>query len=88
MRRARALPPPSAAGDRLVDEDWANVETDDIFEEGLHAWAANLTVPMMMISMLAALALFVVTVVQGRSALASETSSGAVSVGTGRRPST
>lgn len=51
---------------RLVEEGWANVDTDDIFEEGAHAWAANITVPMMMISMLSALALVVVTTVQRR----------------------
>ena len=55
-----------AALARLVEEGWANVETDDIFEEGVHAWAANVTVPMMMISMLTALALVIVTTVQRR----------------------
>lgn len=55
-----------AAMARLVEEGWANVDTDDIFEEGVHAWAANLTVPMMMISMLTALALVVVTTVHRR----------------------
>ena len=44
---------------RLGEEGWANVDTDDIFEEGVHAWAANVTVPMMMISMLTALALVI-----------------------------
>ena len=51
---------------RLVNEGWAHVDTDDIFEEGPHAWAANITVPMMMISMLSALALVIVTTVQRR----------------------
>lgn len=51
---------------RLVEEGWANVDTEDIFEEGLHAWAAKLTVPMMMLSMLTALALVIVTTVQHR----------------------
>lgn len=51
---------------RLVDEGWANVDTDDIFEEGVHAWAANLTVPMMLLSMLTTLALVIVTAVERR----------------------
>jgi hypothetical protein len=51
---------------RLVEEGGANVDTDDIFEEGVHAWAANVTVPMMMLSMLTALALVIVTTVQRR----------------------
>jgi hypothetical protein len=55
-----------AAMARLVEEGWANVDTDDIFEQGVHAWAASLTVPMMMISMLTALAVVVVTTVHRR----------------------
>jgi hypothetical protein len=51
---------------RLVEEGWANVDTDDIFEEGVHAWAANITVPMMLLSMLTTLALVIVTAVQRR----------------------
>jgi hypothetical protein len=51
---------------RLVDEGWANVDTDDIFEEGPHASVANITVPMMMLSMLTSLALVIITAVQGR----------------------
>lgn len=50
-----------AAVARLVEEGWANVDTDDLFEEGVHAWAANVTVPAMMISMLTALALVLLT---------------------------
>jgi uncharacterized metal-binding protein len=42
---------------RLADEDWANVDTDDLFETGMHATAANVTVPTMMISMLSVLIL-------------------------------
>lgn len=49
---------------RLVDEGWANAETEDIFTDGSHALAANLTVPMMMLSMLAVLTLVVVTAAQ------------------------
>ncbi len=55
-----------AAGARLIDEGWANVETDDIFVEGPHSWAANLTVPMMLVSMLTALVLVAVTAIQRR----------------------
>jgi hypothetical protein len=51
---------------RLVEEGWANVDTEDIFEEGVHSWVANLTVTMMMISMLSALALALATAVQRR----------------------
>lgn len=50
----------AAAVVRLVDEGWANVDTDDLFERGVHAWAANVTVPMMMTSMLVSVALAVV----------------------------
>lgn len=49
------------AVERLVDEGWANVETEDIFTEGLHAAAANVTVPMMLISMITAAVLAAVT---------------------------
>jgi hypothetical protein len=51
---------------RLVEEGWANVDTDDVFEEGVHAWVANFTVPMMMLSMLTTLALTIVITIQGR----------------------
>lgn len=52
---------------RLVDEGGANVATDDIFEDGLHALAANITVPAMLLSMITALVLVIVTVVHGRA---------------------
>lgn len=51
---------------RLADEGWANVETEDIFTEGAHAAAANVTVPMMLISMVTAVVLVAVTAAQQR----------------------
>lgn len=51
---------------RLVEEGWANVDTEDLFEEGVHAWVANITVPTMMISMLTTLALVFATAVHRR----------------------
>jgi hypothetical protein len=51
---------------RFAEDGWANAETPDLFEEGPHVWAANLTIPMMMLSMLAVLALIVTDALQRR----------------------
>lgn len=49
------------AADGSVDRD-----TSDLWVSGPHQWAANLTVPAMMLSMLAVLVLAGATAVQGR----------------------
>jgi hypothetical protein len=54
------------AVDRLADDGWANLDTADIWVEGPHVWAANLTVPAMMLSMLAVVALLVAAAVSRR----------------------
>lgn len=51
---------------RLAEDGWANRDTADIWVEGPHVWAANLTVPSMMVSMLGTLVLVVATAVAGR----------------------
>lgn len=54
---------------RLGQDGWVNKDTADMFEGGAHFAIANLTVPAMMLSMVAALALVVMVAVQGRRRL-------------------
>ena len=54
---------------RLGQDGWANKDTADIWQEGPHFVIANLTVPSMMLSMLAVLILVVVVAVQSRRRL-------------------
>lgn len=51
---------------RLADDGWANLDTADIWVEGPHVWAATLTVPAMLLSMLVVLALLVAAAVSRR----------------------
>ncbi len=51
---------------RLAEDGWVNQDTADVFEEGPHAAVASLTIPSLMISMVAVLALVVVASVRGR----------------------
>jgi heme/copper-type cytochrome/quinol oxidase subunit 2 len=51
---------------RLAEDGWVNQDTADVWERGPHAVVASLTIPSMMVSMLAVLALAVTTAVQGR----------------------
>ena len=50
---------------RLAEDGWTNQDTADIWVEGPHVWAANLTVPSMMVAMLGTLVLVVATAVAG-----------------------
>ncbi len=52
--------------DRLRDDGWVNLDTADIWEEGLHFVVASFTVPAMLLSMLVVLALVVATLLGGR----------------------
>ncbi|WP_377642913.1 hypothetical protein [Oryzobacter terrae] len=54
---------------RLAEDGWVNRDTADIWVEGPHVWAANITVPSMMVSMLVVVALAVVTSVSRRRRL-------------------
>ena len=56
----------AAAVLRLAQDGWESLRTPGIFEEGVHLWAANLTVPSLMVSMLAAMVLVIAHAVQGR----------------------
>jgi len=51
---------------RLAEDGWVNRDTADVWERGPHAVVASLTIPSMMVSMLAVLALVVTAAVQGR----------------------
>jgi hypothetical protein len=56
----------AAAVRRFAEDGWVSRPTPDIFEGGgAHAWAANLTVPAHMLSMLVVLVLVVTAAVQG-----------------------
>ena len=46
---------------RLADDGWVNRDTSDVWVEGPHVWAANLTVPAMLVSMIGVLVLAVST---------------------------
>lgn len=54
---------------RLAEDGWVDRDTADIWVEGPHVWAANVTVPSMMASMLAVLVLAVATSVARRRRL-------------------
>ena len=54
---------------RLARDGWVNRDTADIWVAGPHVWAANVTVPSMMASMLAVLVLAVATSVARRRRL-------------------
>lgn len=62
-----------AAVRRLAADGWVSRRTEDLFgpDGGLHAVAANLTVPAHMVSMVVTLAVVVVHVVHGRRRLES-----------------
>lgn len=51
---------------RLGEDGWVNKDTADVWERGPHALVASLTVPSLMVSMLAVLALVATTAVKGR----------------------
>jgi hypothetical protein len=50
---------------RFAEDGWVSRPTPDIFETGAHAWAANITVPAHMLSMVTGLVLVVAVAVQG-----------------------
>lgn len=52
---------------RLAEDGWVNKDTADVFECGPHAVVASLTIPSMMISMIAVLALVLVVGLRRRS---------------------
>jgi hypothetical protein len=55
-----------AAVRRFADDGWRSLRTPEVFEgPGLHAYGANLTIPGLLISMLAVLALLVAAALQG-----------------------
>lgn len=58
---------------RLGQDGWVNRATPDIWETGVHYWAASLAVPALMLSMLAVLVLVLTSAVQGRRRLESVT---------------
>ena len=58
-----------AAVVHLGQDGWVNQATPDIWESGVHFWAASLTVPTLMLSMLVTLILTVTSAVQGRRRL-------------------
>jgi hypothetical protein len=54
-----------AAVRRLADDGWRSLRTPEVFEgPGLHAYGANLTIPGLLLSMLAVLALVVTVALQ------------------------
>ena len=58
-----------AAVVRLGQDGWVSKDTADLWERGPHLWASNLTIPAMMLSMLAVLAFVVLAATQGRRRL-------------------
>ena len=52
---------------RYAADGWVDRDTSDLWVSGPHQWAANLTVPAMMLSMVAGLVLVLVVAVQGRA---------------------
>lgn len=54
---------------RLAEDGWVDRDTADIWVAGPHVWAANVTVPSMMASMVAVLVLAVATAVARRRRL-------------------
>ena len=56
---------------RLGQDGWVNRDTADVWVQGPHAVVANLTIPSLMISMLAVLVLVVTVAVQRRRRLES-----------------
>lgn len=54
---------------RFAADGWVDRDTSDLWVSGPHQWAANLTVPAMMIAMLASVVLLGATVLQGRRRL-------------------
>lgn len=53
---------------RLATDGWVNRDTSDIWVEGPHVWAANVTVPAMLMSMVGVLVLLVSTTLGRRRA--------------------
>ncbi len=51
---------------RLAADGWVNRDTSDIWAEGPHVWAANVTVPAMLVSMVGVLVLVVSTTLARR----------------------
>ena len=46
---------------RLAQDGWVNRDTHDVWEAGPHLWISNLTIPAMMLSMVATVVLVVAT---------------------------
>lgn len=46
---------------RLAQDGWVNLDTHDVWEAGPHMWIANLTIPAMMLSMVASVVLVLTT---------------------------
>lgn len=51
---------------RLAQDGWRNLDTHDVWEAGPHLWIANLTIPAMMLSMVATVVLVVATALSRR----------------------
>jgi hypothetical protein len=51
---------------RFAADGWVDRDTSDLWVSGPHQWAANLTVPAMMVSMLCSLLLVGATALEGR----------------------
>jgi hypothetical protein len=51
---------------RLASDGWVNLDTADIWVSGPHVWAANVTVPAMLVAMIVTLVLVVADVVARR----------------------
>lgn len=58
----------ASAVDRFVADGWQSERTPDLFEgdAGLHVWASSVTIPSLMVSMLASVLIAVLVTVQGR----------------------
>lgn len=54
---------------RFAQDGFVNRDTADLWEEGAHLWATNLTIPAMLISQLVVLALVITAALQGRRRL-------------------
>jgi hypothetical protein len=59
----------AVAVSRFAADGWVDRDTSDLWVTGPHQWAANLTVPAMMVAMLASVVLLGATAVQGRRRL-------------------
>lgn len=51
---------------RLAQDGWVNLDTHDVWEAGPHLWISNLTIPAMMLSMVATVVLVVATALSRR----------------------